>query len=120
MIAAMANGTTSAPSLEIYEGAMPVSMGLTIADTLLSENALTNSVATAANGVITFDAIGDDLSVNATGNAGWARIIDRDGAEAIYLTVSATGNGGELQLNTINFVSGSTVTITSGVITVGS
>ncbi|WP_375191795.1 hypothetical protein [Marinobacter sp.] len=119
MIAAMANGTLASPKLEIYSGSIPATMGGSITDTLLTEHTLTNTVATESNGLITFEAIGEDLSVNATGTAGWARIIDRDGAEVIYLTVSATGGSGELRLNTVNLDAGSSVTITSGVITAG-
>ncbi len=119
MIAKMAAGTAASPVLEIYSGAMPAAIGGVIIGDLLTEHQLTNQVATENDGVITFDAIGEDLSVNTTGDAGWARILNRDAAEALYLTVSETGAGGELQLNTTALQQGSSVTITSGVISVG-
>lgn len=119
IIAAMATGTASTPMIEIYTGSVPATMGGSISDTLLAELAMTNAAATETGGVITLDTITNDSSANATGTAGWARIIDRDGAEVIYLSVSATGGGGELQFNTVSFTSGAPVAISSGTITVG-
>ncbi len=119
IVDAMANGTTSTPMIEIYDGTMPGSMGGSITDNLLAELAMTNAAATQAGGVVTLDTITNDSSANASGTAGWARILDRDGAEVIYLTVSGSGGGGDLELNTVSITSGSPVAITSGTITVG-
>lgn len=119
IVDAMANGTTSTPMIEIYDGTMPGSMGGSITDNLLAELAMTNAAATQAGGVVTLDKITNDSSANASGTAGWARILDRDGAEVIYLTVSESGGGGDLELNTVSITSGSPVAITSGTITVG-
>ena len=119
IVDAMANGTTSTPMIEIYDGTMPGSMGGSITDNLLAELAMTNAAATQAGGVVTLDTITNDASANASGTAGWARILDRDGAEVIYLTVSGSGGGGDLELNTVSITSGSPVAITSGTITVG-
>lgn len=119
IIAAIANGSASTPMIEIYNGSLPANMGGSITDTLLAELALTNTAATQAGGVITFETITNDSSANATGTAGWARIIDRDGAEVIYLTVGATGSGADLELNTTSITSGGPVAITSGTITIG-
>jgi len=119
IITAMATGTASTPMIEIYNGSLPTSMGGSITDTLLAELAMTNAAATQSNGVITLETITNDSSANATGTAGWARIIDRDGAEVIYLTVGATGSGADLELNTTSITSGGPVAITSGTITVG-
>jgi len=119
IVDAMANGTTSTPMIEIYDGTMPGSMGGSITDNLLAALAMTNAAATQAGGVVTLDTITNDSSANASGTAGWARILDRDGAEVIYLTVSGSGGGGDLELNTVSITSGSPVAITSGTITVG-
>lgn len=119
IVDAMANGTTSTPMIEIYDGTMPSSMGGSITDNLLAELAMTNAAATQAGGVVTLDTITNDSSANASGTAGWARVLDRDGAEVIYLTVSVSGGGGDLELNTVSITSGSPVAITSGTITVG-
>jgi hypothetical protein len=120
MIAAMANGTTSNPKIQIYDGAMPSSMGQSITATLLAGLEATPNVATESGGVITFDAITQDSSADASGTAGWARLIDRDGAEVIYLSVSLSGGGGDLIMNTLDIAVGGPVAITSGTIQVGS
>ena len=94
-------------------------MGQAITDTLLSEHDLTTTAGTVSDGVITFGAISDDPSAKATGDAGWARILDRDGDEVMYLSVTQTGGGGDIQLNTVSISSGLPVSITSGTFTVG-
>ena len=119
IIDAMAAGTASTPMIEIYTGTIPGAMGAAISDTLLAELAMTTGAATNSGGVITLDAVTNDSSANATGTAVWARVIDRDAAEVFYLTISGTGGGGEIELNTTSITSGSPVAITSGVITVG-
>ena len=119
IIAALANGTATTPMIEIYDGTIPASMGGSIADTLLAELAMTNGAATESSGVITLDAVSNDPSANNAGTAGWCRLLDRDGAEVIYLTASAIGGGGELELNTTTIASGAPVAISNGVITVG-
>ena len=80
IIDAMANGTASTPMIEIYGGSVPSSMGGSITDTLLAELAMTNAAATETGGVITLDTITNDSAANDSGTAGWARILDRDGA----------------------------------------
>lgn len=119
MVSAMANGTTSTPILEVYDGSIPASLGGSITDTLLAELALTNAAATELDGTITFETITGDTSANGNGFAGWARILDRDGAEVIYLTVTVSGGGGDIELNSASITTGSPVSITSGTITVG-
>tara|TARA_Y100000815_G_scaffold258748_1_gene268477 strand:+ start:223 stop:630 length:408 start_codon:yes stop_codon:yes gene_type:complete len=119
IIAAIANGSASTPMIEIYDGSMPASMGGSITDTLLAELALTNTAATQSAGVITFETITNDSAANNGGTAGWARILDRDAAEVIYLTVGANGSGADVELNTATITSGGPVAITSGTITVG-
>tara|TARA_R110001583_G_scaffold6788_1_gene34200 strand:+ start:540 stop:947 length:408 start_codon:yes stop_codon:yes gene_type:complete len=119
IIDGMAAGTTSTPIIELYDGTIPASMGVAISDVLLAELAMTIGAATESGGEITLDAISNDPSANATGAAGWARILNRDAVEVIYLTVSGPAGGGDLELNTTSITSASPVAITSGVITVG-
>ena len=120
IIADMAAGSTNPnPVLEIYTGTIPASMGGAITDTLLATLTLTTTVATETDGTITFDPITSDSSADDTGTAGWARVVDRDGGEAVYFTVSESGNGGDIILNTTSIVTGAPVEITSGTITIG-
>ncbi|MBP53009.1 MAG: hypothetical protein CMG88_00390 [Marinobacter sp.] len=119
IIAAMANGSTDTPMIEIYDGTIPANMGEAITDTLLAELALTNAAATETDGVITFETISNDNSANNGGDQGWARVLDRDRAEVIYLTAGGPGDGAELTLNTGTITQNGPVAITSGTITIG-
>ncbi|ADP97716.1 hypothetical protein HP15_1952 [Marinobacter adhaerens HP15] len=94
-------------------------MGQTITDTLLAELALTNTAANETDGEITFEPISNDNSANAGGDQKWARILDRDGAEVLYLTAGGPGDGAELTLNTSTITENGPVAITSGTITIG-
>ena len=85
---------------------------------LLAELRFANpSDAGASNGVITFSAITQDASANATGTATWFRAFKSDGSTAVWdgsvSTASAT-----LNLNTTSIVSGAAVSITSLTFTV--
>ena len=120
VLTAITNGSAQLPKIEIYDGTMPASMGLSITDTLLAEMELTATAGTVTAGVLTFDAITDDLEANANGTPGWARILDRDGAEVHYITVTGTGAGGELQLSSASLQAGSPVVISSASIAMGS
>lgn len=118
LIADMAAGTTNPnPVMEIYTGTIPA-MGGTISDTLLATLTLTTQVATESNGVITFDAITEDSSADASGDAGWCRVLDRDGGEAAYFTIADDGSG-EINFNSVSIVAGAPVAVSSLTVTVG-
>ena len=120
LIAAMAAGSTNPnPVLEIYDGSIPASMGGAISDTLLATLTLTATAATESGGVITFDTITEDSSADASGDAGWCRVLDREGDEAVYFTISAAGGSGEIQFNSISIVAGAPVAVSSMTVTVG-
>jgi hypothetical protein len=71
----------------------------------------------ASNGVITFSAITQDTSADATGTATWFRCFKSDGSTAVWdgsvSTASATIN-----LNTVSIVLGAAVSVTSLTFTV--
>jgi hypothetical protein len=106
--------------LRIYTGSKPAGPGTAASGTLLAEFTLSDpAFGDAANGVATLDVTPDvqDASANATGTAGYFRLADSDGNGKIDGTVTATGGGGDITLNTVSIVSGAVVTITSGTIT---
>lgn len=120
LIAAMAAGSTNPnPVLEIYDGSIPVSMGGAISDTLLATLTMTATVGTESGGVITFDTITEDSSADATGDAGWCRVLDREGAEAAYFTISDANGNGEIKFNSTAIVAGAPVAVSSLTVTVG-
>lgn len=118
LIADMAAGTTNPnPVMEIYTGTIPA-VGGTISATLLATLTLTAQVATESNGVITFDAITDDSSADASGDAGWCRVLDRDGIEAVYFTIADDGSG-DINFNSRSIVAGAPVAVSSLTVTIG-
>lgn len=112
-------GTTNPAALiEFYAGAMPPAMGQAITATKLGTLTCANPCGTVANGVLTFSAIAQDDAADAEGTAGWARVIDRDGAEVLYLNVGATGSGADIEMLSTTVVAGGPLRITSAAITV--
>jgi len=104
--------------LRLYNGTRPATGGT--ATTLLSEHALSATFAPAASGgVLSANAIGTDSSADNSGTATWARIVTSGGTQVIDISVSATGGGGDLQLNTVTVVAGQPVSITALTITAG-
>lgn len=109
--------------LRIYTGAIPATPETAASGTLLAElrllypvGSITGSGATLA---LAFGAITQDSSADATGTAGYARILRSDGTTAVLdCDISATGGGGTLQLNTTSIVVGGPVLVTAFTISV--
>lgn len=114
-------GTTNpGGTLRIYDGTPPT----TITDALSGNNVLAEVVfqdpafgpASDANPGAVSALLGvplSDNSINATGTASFGRLFDRDDTGVIQVSVSATGGGGELQLNSTALQSGATFTVTA-------
>ena len=86
-------------------------------DTLLSEHSFSATAAGAASdGVATFNAIGSDTAV-ATGTAAKSVYKQSDTTVIANGTVTLTGNGGDVILNSLSIATGVTVSITSGTCT---
>ncbi|MFI7449555.1 hypothetical protein ACIBQX_18810 [Nonomuraea sp. NPDC049714] len=118
------SGGTGAPVLRIYTGTQPATPATAPSGTLLAEFTLSDpAFAAASSGSATLDvtpALTDDGL--AAGDAGWFRICDSTEAAATGLgvldgSVTATGGGGDLTLNTVTISVGVSVEITSGSIT---
>ena len=102
--------------LRIYDGTQPATGGT--ATTLLAELPLSATAAAAASGgVLTFSTITDDSSANATGTATWFRLATSAGAAVVDGTVSTSG--ADLDFDSVSFVSGGTVSVSSFTITAG-
>ena len=98
--------------LEIRTGAKPATPQTGATGTLLATLAMSNpAFATFANGMAATNPIASDTSMAATGGAGWFRIYDRDGVPVIDGDITATGGGGDLEFDNINFILGGTVAI---------
>jgi len=67
----------------------------------------------ASGGTATANAITADTNAANSGTAAAFRIRDRNNAEVLRGTVSATGGGGDIQLSSTSITAGDTVSITS-------
>lgn len=117
-----AGGAAGGGFVRIYDdngGGVPANVGATLGSSvLLAELELSDpSAAAAAGGVLTFNAITDDTSANASGTATFARITDSDGNAVVQITAGDSGT--ELLLDNAAINSGQTVSITSATITEG-
>lgn len=121
----LADGGAGAAVLNIYSGTAP-----TLADdslsgnTLLAELTMSDPAFGAAADITpgaraTANAITSDTSANASGTASFFRILDSNSNVIVQGTVSATGGGGELQLNSVSISAGVEVEVTSLTITLG-
>jgi hypothetical protein len=109
----------AAAKLRIYSGTVPTDADTALgAQVLLAELTMSDPAFGAAadanpGASASANAISDDTAADATGTASFARIVDSDGNVVLQLTVSATGGGGELQLNTTSLVANATVRVTA-------
>lgn len=103
-------------SIEIRTGASP-GVDSAATGTLLGTLPLSATAFGAwAAGSATANAITQDASADATGTAGYFRALTSGSAAVIDGTVSATGGGGDLELNSTSISAGATIDITSWVI----
>lgn len=113
----------SAGTFKIFDGAAPTDCQAADAGTLLAELTLSDPAFGACADTnpgarATASAITSDSSANATGTAGYFRAYDSNGRCLIQGTVTATGGGGDLELNSVSISSGVQVDITSWVFNV--
>jgi hypothetical protein len=110
--------------IRIYTGAQPAGPDTVPSGTLLAEFTLSNPAFTAAvAGVATLDVTPALTDTGITdGTAGWFRMLTAaeaagDGQGVLDGSVTATGGGGQLELNTVTISTGVDVEITSGTVT---
>lgn len=103
--------------LRIYDGSRPATGGT--ATTLLAELTCNATFAPAASGgVLTLNAITSDSSADATGTATWFRIVQSDGSTHV-MDGSVSTSGADINFNSVSFVAGGTVAVTSLTFTEG-
>lgn len=109
------DGGTGAGVIRLYSGTVPANANTALSgNTLLAELTCSDPSASAANNkTLTLNAITQDASADATGNATFFRVFDSSNNVVLQGTVSAVGGGGDLQMNTVSVVAGGPVQITS-------
>lgn len=108
-----------AGKVRIYTGSQPASANDAATGTLLVDIPLNDpAFGAAATGVATMDDTPTpSANAGATGTAGWFRALDSDDNTVIDGSVTATGGGGDMELNTTSLVSGVAVSITAWTVT---
>lgn len=104
---------SGAGTIKIYTGTIPTDANTAIgAQTLLATLTFSDpAFGAASNGVATASAITSDSSADATGTAAWARIADSNGTTIMDVTVGTSGE--DINFNTVSFVSGAAIAISS-------
>lgn len=111
----------ASPIMRIRSGAAPANCGAADSGTILAELTLpADWLAAAASGQKAKSGTWQDLSANAAGTAGHYRIYDSTGATCHEQgTITATGGGGDMQLDNTVLAVGQQFTVTSYTLTEG-
>lgn len=118
-VAGLFDAGSAAGYVEIRTGSQPTTANDVASGTLLATITLNDpAFGSASTGVVTAD-VSPALSAAAvaTNTAGWFRAYDSDDNGVVDGSVTATGGGGDMQLNTVSLVTGVDVTITAWTIT---
>lgn len=108
------DGGAGAGTLKIYSGAQPASANDAASGTLLVTVTLADpAYGSAASGVAALAGTPLSATASAGGTAGWFRVEDSAGATIFDGAVTATGGGGELELDNTSITNGQTVNINS-------
>ena len=115
-------GGAGAAILRIYTGTQPTNPQTAISgNTLLATLTFTNpAYGAASTGVATASAITSDTSVDATGTATWARVLDSDAVDAVdgVMDMDIGQGSGTLDFDNVSFVIGGTAAISSMTVTI--
>ena len=121
VIAEAIDAASEAGYINLYSGTRPATGGAVNGNTLLATVTLTLPCASAVtNGVLTLNHAGiAETAALDDGTVAWARVYDGDGNFVMDCSVSETGQGGDITVNTTRFVTDGPITVTSGTLTDG-
>jgi hypothetical protein len=107
--------------LKIRSGAQPANCGTADAGTVLATlNLPSDWMAAASNGSKALSGSWTDASADATGTAGHFRLYASDGTTChLQGTVTLTGNGGDMTVDSLSFTAGQQFTVTGFTLTDG-
>jgi hypothetical protein len=113
--------TGTSAILRMRSGSVPATCATADAGTVLATvNLPSDWMNTASGGVKTFLGTWTDASADATGTAAHFRIYDSGGTVChIQGTVTATGGGGDMTVDSTSFTAGQTFTVTGFTLTAG-
>ena len=116
------SGSPQHATLEVFTGSQPTNPDTAEAGTRLGTLVFSRpsfgAAADAGSNTsrITANTITEDSSADNTGTAAWARLKRGDGLVVLDGDVTATGGGGTFEFNTVSFVAGGPIRVTSFVI----
>lgn len=103
--------------VEVRTGSQPATVATAATGTLLGTLTLSNpafgNATTASPAVATASAITGDTVADATGTAGWFRAYTSGGTGVIDGSITATGGGGDMTLNTVSVIAGGDIEVTA-------
>lgn len=103
-----------AGTLEIRTGAQPADADDAATGTLLGTLTFSSpAFGSSTGGTAAANAITGDPSADATGTAGWFRAKSGAGTTVFDGNITATGGGGDMELNTVNITAGGPIEVTS-------
>lgn len=105
--------------ISFYTAPQPVGGGAVTSQTLLASCALFTPSGSVANGIMTFNAISDEMAVKSNGVAEWCRIFDGDGNFILDMDCGLSGSGAIMILDDINLNAGGKVSVIGGQIVEG-
>lgn len=111
----------TSPVLTVHSGTIPTDCATANTGTVLATMVLpTDWFNNPVNGQITLSGTWQDLSADASGTASYFRMHQSDGAVChMQGTITATGAGGDMQLDNTNIATGQQINITAFTITAG-
>jgi len=117
-ITALIDAGAAGGVIRLYDGTRPSTGGT--ATTILAELVMSvTSFPAAASGIMSANAVTNDSSANNTGTATWFRVTDSVGNFVMDGDVGVTGSGKDLEVNTVDVVTGVEVSVTAFNITHG-
>lgn len=113
------DGGVGVGTIKIYTGSQPTTANDSIgASTLLATVSLSDpAFGSASTGAATLQGVPLSGTGVAAGTAGWARVADSGGGTVMDGSITATGGGGQIEMDTTTVSVGLTVTITAGTVT---
>ena len=103
--------------IKFYDGTRPATGVAVTSQVLLGTVTCATTCGSVSNGVLTFAAMTEDSSADATGTATWARITDSNDVFVCDCAVATTG--ADINLNSTAITLGGIIRITSGTLTAG-
>ncbi len=115
---AIDTGVLPSATINFYTGTIPTVAGAAPTGILLGTVTLATTSGSVTNGVLTFGAIADDISADASGLVGFARILGDGGVFVMDVTVGA-GQPITMPNNNYNIVAGGVLKFNSLIISEG-